>query len=158
MVGKIVLSSPCLGRQICSRNCISLANIGSNANCWKTVISNRWYRNCTKRTQFRLSKLCAARNYVRVPSYDLTYFHKGFSAKSQESRLQSKISIYKGAPNKNSSGVSVVKRSVERMAAARSSHGDEAICQNYDYLLILDFEATCDNEQRLSPQVGSLKN
>lgn len=28
--------------------------------------------------------------------------------------------------------------------------------QNYDYFLVLDFEATCDNNQKIIPQVRSV--
>ncbi|RUS75327.1 hypothetical protein EGW08_016916 [Elysia chlorotica] len=44
------------------------------------------------------------------------------------------------------------KRSVEKMAAARTIGTDEKPNQNFDFFLVLDFEATCDNETRLSPQ------
>ncbi|KAK3798692.1 hypothetical protein RRG08_029472 [Elysia crispata] len=40
------------------------------------------------------------------------------------------------------------------MAAVRNvdSLVDKTVNQNFDYFLVLDFEATCDNEKRLSPQ------
>ncbi|GFS21447.1 ERI1 exoribonuclease 3 [Elysia marginata] len=38
------------------------------------------------------------------------------------------------------------------MAAFRTGSNGDSVLQNFDYFLVLDFEATCDNETRLMPQ------
>jgi len=37
-----------------------------------------------------------------------------------------------------------------------ATHGNVIAAQNFDYFLVLDFEATCDNQQQLIPQVVQL--
>ncbi|GFO05084.1 eri1 exoribonuclease 3 [Plakobranchus ocellatus] len=50
--------------------------------------------------------------------------------------------------------LSLARRSVEKMAAMRmpDSSDARALNQNFDYFLVLDFEATCDNEKPPKPQ------
>ena len=46
---------------------------------------------------------------------------------------------------------SVTRRSKDSPVMAK--HSNVIAAQNFDYFLVLDFEATCDNQQPLVPQV-----
>jgi len=53
----------------------------------------------------------------------------------------------------NTSAWSVTRRLQESPYMAK--HNNVAAAQNFDYFLVLDFEATCDNQRQLVPQVIS---
>ena len=102
-----------------------------------------------RRSSFNLKPYCVKTRNVKSPLH--------FSCCHTKTSVLSQHTDQRRSSEENQSRQEIMKRTVEKMAAVRNvdSLVDKTVNQNFDYFLVLDFEATCDNEKRLSPQVGT---